>query len=189
MRKRSIIFDMLYGMYLIRGNSAYMIGEKLTQREHAIQSYRWMRKYNGSSNMRVAAFFHDIGHLVVPHIDPTKENIDDKHEKYGSEYLESLGFKRSVTEPIRLHVTAKRYIVTTQPKTYYDKLSEASKITFKLQGGQLNEYEMNQFRNNIWSENAVTLRICDDKSKNIISTDLTSEEISELSEDIQNSLN
>jgi predicted HD phosphohydrolase len=188
MRKNSLLFDMLYGIYLVRGNSAYMIGEKLTQREHAIQAYRWMRQYNGSCHMRVAAFFHDIGHLVVPRIDPTKENIDDKHEKYGSEYLESFGFKKSVTEPIRLHVTAKRYLVATQPKTYFDKLSEASKITFKLQGGQLNEYEIKQFRCNIYSENAVTLRICDDKSKNVISTDLTSEEISELSEDIQNSL-
>lgn len=120
-------FEMIFSIYQTRGNSAYMIGEKITQTEHAIQSYRWMTKYGACRHLRVAAFLHDFGHLIVPHIDPTKEKKDDKHEEYGAEYLKHLGFSRRVYEPVRLHVKAKRYLIANHPETYLNKLSDASK--------------------------------------------------------------
>lgn len=182
MNKR--LFDMIYGLYHIRGNSKYMIGESLTQTGHAIQSYRWMKSYGGCSYMKVAAFLHDIGHLVVPYIDPMKDKRDDRHEVEGANYLESLGFPTRVTEPIRLHVLAKRYLVTTQPDTYFNKLSDASKTTFKIQGGCLTDYEIQRFLENRHSRDAVTLRICDDKSKNVSMKELSEKEIEELLGDI-----
>jgi predicted HD phosphohydrolase len=179
------IFDMLYGLYHIRGNNKYMIGENLTQTGHAIQSYRWMKNYGGCQHMQVAAFFHDIGHLVVPYIDPMKNSKDDKHEIAGAEFLDSLGFPKRITEPIRLHVLAKRYLVTTQPETYFNKLSDASKVTFKIQGGCLTQFEISEFRKNIHCKDAITLRICDDKSKNIDDSQFTESEILELTRDIE----
>lgn len=49
-----------------------------------------------------------------------------------------------MTEIVKNHVNAKRYLVTKNPE-YYDKLSEASKGTLVHQGGKMNEEEFNKF--------------------------------------------
>lgn len=176
-------FDSIYSIYSKRGNSAYMIGEKITQTDHAIQSYRWMVKYGACRHLRVAAFLHDIGHLVVPHIDPTKEKKDDRHEEYGAEYLKNLGFSRRVYEPIRLHVKAKRYLISNHPETYYNKLSDASKTTLEIQGGKMSQEEMIEFRKYRFFTDSLSLRFCDDKSKDENTSPLSKEEIVSLEKD------
>ncbi|GIT35947.1 MAG: hypothetical protein Ct9H300mP5_4160 [Candidatus Pelagibacterales bacterium] len=44
-------------------------------------------------------------------------------------------FNKDVVEPIKYHVLAKRYLA--REKKYFNSLSEASKISLKLQGGDL----------------------------------------------------
>ncbi len=81
-----------------------------------------------------AALLHDIGHFTSefgeysPH-----DTIDKLHDAAGAKVLEGF-FPSAVTECVRLHVAAKRYLCATD-RTYYDKLSEPSQHSLLLQGG------------------------------------------------------
>lgn len=46
-------------------------------------------------------------------------------------------FARAVTEPVRLHVAAKRYLCFSEP-TYAEKLSSASRSSLEIQVSELN---------------------------------------------------
>jgi predicted HD phosphohydrolase len=111
----------------------------------------------------VAAFLHDIGELV---------GIEQKsrgdyygklaHEHIGANYLKTLNFPPSVYELVRLHVLAKRYLITTDPNYV---VSEASKQTFQRQGGFMSSEQVQRFKQNMYFEDAVKLRRLDDKAK------------------------
>ena len=152
------------------GNNQYMIGEPITQLDHAIQSYSQMKKFTSCKYLHVAALLHDIGHMVPNHtsevmIDPDT-GVNDYHEIYGANFLKRLNFPKRVTEPVRLHVFAKQYLVTTNP-SYLNTLSDASRKTFILQGGCLQEYQIESFRKNPFKEDALLLRLCDDTGKEV----------------------
>ena len=86
--------------------------------------------------MQVTAFLHDVGHLVLnEHADGDGFlQADLQHELIGADYLERLGFCQGVTEPIRLHVPAKRSLCAVDPG-YWEQLSDGSKASLELQGG------------------------------------------------------
>lgn len=167
-----------------KGNKSYMIGEDITQYQHAIQSYLWMKNSKRCPHMRSTAFLHDIGHLII---DSSNRPDDNRHEIIGSEWLKTMGFSPYVYEPVKLHVAAKRYMVTLQ-KDYYDNLSQASKITFGLQGGFMTYNEITKFENNPFFLQALFLRECDDKAKNICEFILTPELEKEIDTDLQMSI-
>jgi predicted HD phosphohydrolase len=73
-------------------------------------------------------------------------------------------FNPAVTEPIRLHVVAKRYLCSVIPE-YWDSLSAASKRSLKLQGGIFSPEQAEQFIQQPYAQDAVQLRIFDDKAK------------------------
>ena len=78
--------------------------------------------------------------LIKKRAELVKNNEDGNHESIGFEYLKNF-FKEQVVEPIKYHVLAKRYLARN--KKYYNHLSDASKISLKLQGGILNKKESN----------------------------------------------
>ena len=88
--------------------------------------------------------------------------MDGKHEKIGFELLKNY-FKPEVTEPIKLHVQAKRYL--SKKKSYYDLLSNPSKISLKLQGGIMNDEESQKFTSLKFCIDALMLRKYDDEGK------------------------
>jgi gamma-butyrobetaine dioxygenase len=69
-----------------------------------------------------------------------------------------------VTEPIRLHVAAKRYLCTVEPG-YIDQLSEPSVISLRLQGGVMTPGEVLAFESLSFANEAVQLRRWDDLAK------------------------
>jgi gamma-butyrobetaine dioxygenase len=73
-------------------------------------------------------------------------------------------FPESVTEPVRLHVAAKRYLCAVEPG-YFDRLSEASVYTLGVQGGPMNEEEAAAFAAGPYAQDAVTLRRWDEAAK------------------------
>ena len=73
-------------------------------------------------------------------------------------------FSEEITESIRLHVVAKRYLCLID-NSYYESLSKASKNSFKVQGGALNKEEINELENNKYFKDAVRLRKWDDRGK------------------------
>jgi gamma-butyrobetaine dioxygenase len=69
-----------------------------------------------------------------------------------------------VTEPIRLHVPAKRYLCAVEP-SYFALLSEASVYTLSVQGGPMSEAEASEFEALTYATDAVAVRRWDDQAK------------------------
>ena len=65
---------------------------------------------------------------------------------------------------MRLHVAAKRYLCAVDP-AYASTLSAASIHTLKLQGGPMGAEEVRQFRESPFHEDAVKVRLWDDRGK------------------------
>lgn len=75
----------------------------------------------------MAAFFHDIGHLVgmdegLPEMVTDGLNIGTKdHEIVGAQYLQKRGFPKLMCDIVAGHVQAKRYLVYKINGYYYRK--------------------------------------------------------------------
>jgi [1-hydroxy-2-(trimethylamino)ethyl]phosphonate dioxygenase len=65
---------------------------------------------------------------------------------------------------VRLHVPAKRYLLATDAE-YFAKLSPASVITLKLQGGPMAAHEAAEFETERFYKEAVRVRQWDDQGK------------------------
>jgi len=90
------------------------------------------------------------------------KNLDGKHEDIGYEYLKKF-FKKEVVEPIKYHVLAKRYLA--KKEKYFNSLSDASKISLKLQGGVLNKKESKEFEKKYFFKHSIKLRKFDEVAK------------------------
>jgi phosphonate degradation associated HDIG domain protein len=109
-------------------------GERITQLQHALQCAGLAESAGADAALISAALLHDIGHLVHGLGQaPAAQGIDDRHEIRGGEWL-SRWFGEHVTEPVRLHVSAKRYLTAIDPG-YFATLSPASVRSLQLQGG------------------------------------------------------
>ncbi|MEO0458865.1 MAG: phosphohydrolase, partial [Cyanobacteria bacterium P01_A01_bin.114] len=107
---------------------------------------------------------HDFGHLVHNlGEDAAERGIDDRHEYRALGFLTSL-FDAAVTEPIRLHVEAKRYLCAVD-KSYWLSLSPASKQSLDLQGGIFTAAAAEAFIQQPYAVEAVKLRRWDDLAK------------------------
>jgi predicted HD phosphohydrolase len=74
-------------------------------------------------------------------------------------------FGPAVSEPVRLHVQAKRFLVSTR-ETYARKLSPDSVRSLHLQGGLMGLQERSEFEAEPYFADAVKLRVWDDLAKN-----------------------
>ena len=149
-------------IYASRGDDHY--GEDVSQREHAEQCAHHARADGASDELIIAALLHDIGHLLHKFgEDAADRGIDTKHERIGSGFL-ARALPVGVTEPIALHVRAKRYIATTNP-AYLDSLSAASMQSFILQGGVMSTEEVAAFLAEPHHAGAMKLRAYDELGK------------------------
>lgn len=94
---------------------------------------------------------------------PASQGIDDCHEKLGADWLGAF-FGPEVTEPIRLHVAAKRYLCKVETD-YVDKLTQDSIESLQLQGGPMAPHEVTTFQETPYWEEAVALRRIDELAK------------------------
>ena len=160
---RQAIVDRILQLFKELGDAAY-IGEPVSQTEHALQVAWAAEKAGAGSSLITAALLHDIGHLVhdLPE-DCAERGIDDGHESLGARWLEPH-FGSEVTQPIRLHVPAKRYLCATEPG-YWAALSEASQRSLQLQGGPFSPEQADQFLTNAFAKAAIALRRWDEQAK------------------------
>jgi phosphonate degradation associated HDIG domain protein len=136
----------------------------VNQLQHALQCARAAEVAGKPATFVVAALLHDIGHMIHDlGEDAAKAGIDDRHEERAARWL-SDSFGPEVTEPIRLHVAAKRYLCAADP-TYFEKLAEDSVISLALQGGPMSAEEMVEFARLPHFAAAVELRRFDDSAK------------------------
>ena len=144
-------------------NKTLYIGEKITISEHMIQSAMIAENTKSSTSLICSCLLHDYGHFLLENPDElVKKNEDGKHEDIGYEYLKKF-FKKDVVEPIKYHVKAKRYLA--RKKKYFNSLSDASKISLKLQGGVLKNDESKEFKKNSFFKNSIKLRMFDESAK------------------------
>lgn len=157
------IVEEILRIFAQSGQSAYF-GEDVTQTEHALQAAHLAEQAGASDALVVAALLHDIGHLVddSPE-DIAHQGVDARHEDNGAEWLRRY-FGQNVTEPIRMHVDAKRYLCVVEPG-YKAALSEASQLSLQLQGGAFTAEDVTAFEQNPFFRDAVVLRHWDDTAK------------------------
>jgi gamma-butyrobetaine dioxygenase len=129
-------------------------GEDLSLADHMLQTADLLAAKNESDALVVAALLHDIGWML---------EAEEGHEHSGADYLlQRLG--PDVSEPVRLHVDAKRWLVTTRPE-YFERLSEESRRTLTIQGGPMTAAECEAFENQTHFRSALKLRLADDQGK------------------------
>lgn len=138
--------------------------EPVSQLEHALQCATLASHANASKSLVVACLLHDVGHLIHNlGEDIAAKGLDDRHECRAVLYL-APKFPAAITEPIRLHVDAKRYLCAVNPD-YWQSLSFASKRSLELQGGIFSPQEASRFIQRPYAKDAVQLRIWDDQAK------------------------
>lgn len=139
-------------------------GERISHRDHALQAGHLAQEAGASPALTVAAFLHDIGHLLHKEgLLPALRGIDDKHEVIGGKQLMAI-LGPDVAYPIWLHVDAKRWLCATD-KAYFGLLSPVSVRSLELQGGPFSEAEAAEFIAKPFAEDAVKLRRWDDQAK------------------------
>ena len=133
--------------------------------EHMIQSAMIAEKNKCPSSLICASLLHDYGHFILGDPDQlVKQKEDGKHEEVAYLYLKKY-FKKSVVEPIKIHVKAKRYLARN--KKYFDILSQASKVSLHLQGGVMSEEEAEKFEKEKYFDEAIKLRKFDEAAKKV----------------------
>ncbi|MEX0924126.1 MAG: phosphonate degradation HD-domain oxygenase [Rhodovibrionaceae bacterium] len=152
------VFAELEALFAEHGKEAY--GEDVTQLEHMLQCAACAASEGASDSLVAAALLHDVGHLI--------EEADDaygyhKHDRSGAAFLSGY-FGPEVSEPVRLHVAAKRYLCAVEPE-YFDCLSAASVHSLSKQGGPMSAEEVAAFERNPQYRDAVRLRRWDDLGK------------------------
>jgi phosphonate degradation associated HDIG domain protein len=150
---------------LIDGKGERQYGlSAINQRAHALQAASLAEQAGCPSALITAALLHDIGHMVHGlGGDPAAEGVDDRHEQVGNDFLRRY-FGPEVTEPVRLHVAAKRYLCATEPD-YFARLSPDSVRSLALQGGPMSPQDVAAFDQLPQSQVAVQLRRFDEAAK------------------------
>jgi [1-hydroxy-2-(trimethylamino)ethyl]phosphonate dioxygenase len=154
--------DRIIELFETRGAEAYL-GESVSQREHALQATYLATRENSCDALVAATLLHDIGHLLAPDERAAERGVDQFHQDLAFAWLSSH-FGPEITEPIRLHVIAKRYLCAVEP-SYLETLSAASIVSLELQGGPLTADEIARFQADPHHRDAVKLRRWDDQAK------------------------
>ncbi|XP_045176199.2 2-amino-1-hydroxyethylphosphonate dioxygenase (glycine-forming)-like [Mercenaria mercenaria] len=161
--------DEIFRLYEDAGQSQYL-GEDVTKTQHSIQCAMCAERDGATSEEVVAAFLHDVGHLIgmdkgLPEMVTDGRNIGTKdHDIVGGQYLLNKGFPKFICDIVAGHVQAKRYLVYKYTD-YYEKLSEASKQTLVHQGGTMSEEEANTFEQSKAFQTILRMRNWDEKAK------------------------
>ena len=150
-------------LYDDRGGSNY--DEAVTQTVHALQSADLASAADAPGPLVAAALLHDIGHLLLGEWETRADFLerDLHHEEVAARFLANW-FGPEVTEPIRMHVSAKRYLCAVEPE-YTAGLSPASVRSLAVQGGPMDADELADFARRDHVAGAIALRRWDDEAK------------------------
>lgn len=163
--------DAIAELFASAGAAEYL-GEPVTVAEHLLQAGALAEAAGAAPALVAAALLHDVGHLrgadasaggiEVSGLD-LMSGTDNNHGERGAQWL-ARWFPAAVTEPVRLHVAAKRYLCATEP-SYYALLSQASVDTLEVQGGPMSAAQARDFERGPHAADAIAVRRWDDQAK------------------------
>ncbi|MTI09959.1 HD domain-containing protein [Curvivirga aplysinae] len=157
------VVDFLIDMFNSRGQDEYL-GEAITQSEHMLQCAVVADQFEAKESVILASLLHDVGHFMHDYdFDCADHGIDSRHEDVADDFLKKF-YPPEVTEPVRMHVDAKRYLCAVEPD-YFGKLSEASVHSLKLQGGPMSAEEVKKFEESPHLKDALDLRRFEEAGK------------------------
>ncbi|MFD7983296.1 TauD/TfdA family dioxygenase [Kitasatospora indigofera] len=171
LNRRAAALDTIAGYFEGEGAAEYL-GEAVTLAEHMLQAGALARAAGAPDHLVAAALLHDVGHLGPSGPSSGEERVtglelmagrDNRHSDTGADWL-AQWFGPEVTEPVRLHVAAKRYLCTAEPG-YRARLSEASEYTLRVQGGPMTEEQAAAFAALPGAADAVAVRRWDEEAK------------------------
>ncbi len=135
-------------------------GEGVTMLAHMLQAAALAESEGADEALVAAALLHDVGHFLQPTDDSYGYH---KHDRSGGDWL-ARRFGPAVSEPVRLHVAAKRYLCATETD-YFAKLSPASVHSLGKQGGPMSAAEAASFAASPHAAATTRLRRWDDGGK------------------------
>lgn len=160
----TLLIDHIEQLFQEQGDRPYEGArqESVSATAHALQCAHLAEQARAEPALVAAALLHDIGHFLARRA-RADDQRDDAHEVRALPFLYT-GFGAAVTEPVRLHVQAKRYLVAVDP-SYLGGLSAASVHSLALQGGPMTLLEQRRFQAEPFQAEAVKLRRWDDAAK------------------------
>lgn len=138
-----------------RGRQRY--GERVTIAQHCLLTAAAAEHHNESDVLVAACLLHDVGHLLD---EPDDAYGIHSHGDSGGDWV-AARFGLAVSEPVRMHVQAKRYLCAVEPD-YHDRLSPASQHTLTKQGGPMTGEEAARFAARPYAEDSLRLRRYED---------------------------
>jgi gamma-butyrobetaine dioxygenase len=155
--------EIIAELFASEGAADYL-GEPVTQAVHMLQAAALAERNGADDALIAAAQLHDVGHFTgtVTGRD-LMGGTDNRHSETGASWL-SQWFGEEVTEPVRLHVDAKRYLCAAVPG-YAAGLSPASVYTLGVQGGPMQGPELAGFEANPYAAAACRVRRWDDAAQ------------------------
>ncbi|HEY0719569.1 MAG TPA: hypothetical protein VGD68_18280 [Streptosporangiaceae bacterium] len=141
------------------------LGEEVSVAVHMRQAGALAEAAGAPPEQVAAALLHDVGHICGGTVSgrDLMAGTDNQHGTAGASWL-ARWFGEEVTEPVRLHVAAKRYLCAVEPG-YLQKLSAASVYTLSVQGGPMNAAEAAAFEAGPHARAAVAVRRWDEEAK------------------------
>lgn len=130
-------------------------GEAVSVSAHMLQAAALAESADAPDRLVAAALLHDVGHVLAPSGGP--------HETTGADWL-AQWMPAGVTQPIRLHVAAKRYLCARDPE-YFATLSPASVQSLQVQGGPMTDAEAIAFETDLHAADALAVRRWDEAAK------------------------
>jgi phosphonate degradation associated HDIG domain protein len=155
--------DDVAALFARHGDLAYE-GEGVSQLEHALQAAALAEAEDAGDPLVAAALLHDLGHILARQgPTATQRGVDDRHQYFVIPFLHAI-LPPDVTEPIRLHVAAKRALCALEP-AYEASLSPDSRRSLALQGGPFDTADTEAFLVRPFAREAMRLRRWDDAAK------------------------
>ncbi len=161
--RRDTIVEFIGSIFDRRGGEEYL-GEPVNMGQHMLQGATLAEQSGQPEEIIVGALLHDIGHFTSEFGTFTMDDTHDRHhEDAGAEVLERF-FPSVITDCVRYHVAAKRYLCATRP-AYLRKLSQASVHSLNLQGGPMTAEEVAAFEKIPNLDQIIAVRYLDDAGK------------------------
>ncbi|CAH6420512.1 Hypothetical protein HVR_LOCUS1211 [uncultured virus] len=130
----SSTFDEVIDIFNEFGQETYMIGEPLTQLDHALQAAHIALFAGAPDHIVIGMLLHDIGQLVgrKNNNSITTEELHVSHDDLGYQWLKERQLPQIVCDIARYHTAIKVMLCQDDP-SYFNRLSFASQASYLLQ--------------------------------------------------------